>query len=219
MKEYLPVLKRCQLFAKIEPEALVHMLSCLGAQIVQIPKGGYILRQGEQAHSFGILLYGRAQIIKGDIEGSHTIVSSLEETELFAEAMVCAALDTLPVSVVACEACTVMMLRHERIMKACARGCIAHSQFIAGLLRIISQKNLILNQKMEIVMRRTTQEKLMTYLQMQSVRAGTRRFVIPYDRQGLADFLGVERSAMSTELSKMRKAGLIDFHKNEFEIL
>ena len=203
----------------MDAEGLLKLLSCLGAQIVHIPKGGYILRQGEKAHSFGVMLSGRGKIIRADLQGGHTLIAMIEPTELFAEAIACAAVESLPFSVMACEACTVLMFRHSRIMKGCPKGCTCHSKLITSLLRLISLKNLFLNQKMEIVMRRTTREKLMSYLYAQSRHTGSKRFLIPYDRQGLADFLGVDRSAMSAELSKMKKEGLIDFRKNEFEIL
>jgi len=219
MKEISPLLMNCPLFERLAPAALPQLLSCLNAQLVHVPKGGCILQQGDPARFFGVLLSGDAQIIRGDVQGSHTIIEAIRPSELFAEALACAALDSLPVNVVAASDCTVLLMEHSRVMRACSRGCVAHSILVTSLLRIVSQKNLQLNQKLEIVTQRSTREKLMAYLHSQSLRADSRRFSIPFDRQGLADYLGVERSAMSTELGKLKKAGLIDFCKNTFELL
>jgi len=219
MKEYISLLTRCALLERIAPGELLRMLECLGAQLLHFAKGSSILRQGDPARSFGLLLSGSAQIIRGDVHGSHDVIAAIQPGELFAEALACAALDALPVNVVAQSDCVVLMFSHSRVMQGCPRGCVAHSQLVTALLRLISQKNLQLNQKLEIVMQRTTREKLMAYLELQSRACGSRRFTIPFDRQGLADYLGVERSAMSTELNRLKKEGRIDFHKAVFELL
>ena len=219
MKEIPPLLMKCPLFARIDPADLPHLLSCLKAQQLHVPKGGHILTQGDPARFFGVLLSGRAQIIRGDMQGSHTVTAAVHPGDLFAEALICAGEEFLPVNVIATEECVVLLIEHNRLIHACQKGCMSHSLLVTSLLRILSQKTLLLNQKLEIVTRRTTREKLMAYLQTQSTHANSRRFIIPFDRQGLADYLGVERSAMSTELGKLKKAGLIDFRKNEFELL
>lgn len=216
MQQYLDQLQRCPLFSSVAPEALSPLLSCLKARVLHYPKGSTILQQGEPAHSIGILLCGGAQILRGDIHGSHSIVEALQPTELFGEIFACAALEALPVTVIANEDSTVLFLEHSRVLNACSSGCRAHSQLVTALLRLIARKTLLLNQKLEIVTQRTTKEKLLAYLQAQRTKTGSARFTIPFDRQQLADFLGVERSAMSTELNKLKKAGMIDFSKNDF---
>ena len=218
MKEYLPLLLRCPLFERINPDALLRMLSCLQAQRQQVSKGSIILHQGDAAGTFGVLLSGSAHIIHDDSSGSHSVIAHIAATEMFAEAIVCAGNAAMPFHVVAAEDSTVILLNHSRVMQCCRRGCMAHSQLVTALLRIISQKNLLLSQKLQIVMQRTTREKLMAYLMAQSQRAGSPRFTIPFDRQALADYLGVERSAMSTELNRLKKEGWVDFRRNDFHL-
>ncbi len=218
MKEYLPLLALCPLFEQMDPQGLEHMLSCLQAQRLLAPKGSSILRQGNRADHFGVLLSGSAHIIRGDVNGAHSIIAAIGPMDLFAEAIVCAGRDTLPFHVVATSDCTVLLFEHRRVIAPCAKGCMAHSQLVTALLRAISQKTLQLNQKLEIVMQRTTREKLMAYLLAQSQRAGSPSFTIPFDRQALADYLGVERSAMSTELNRLKKEGWVDFHRNDFHL-
>ena len=219
MKQYLSQLYQCPLFGRIEEEDLFKMLFCLNVQVFHFEKGRTILHQGTAARTFGILLGGHAHVISVDSHGNHTIVAAIHPGDVFAESFACAGVGMLPVSVTAVENCDVLLLDHARVMTACRNGCMAHSRLVTNLMSIIARKNVQLNQKLSIITRRTTREKLMAYFAQQQILSGASRFVIPFDRQGLADYLGVERSAMSAELSKMKKAGLIDYRKNEFEML
>ena len=130
----------------------------------------------------------------------------------------CAQLDRLPVTVIASADSRILQLACRRIIETCSQSCIFHSQLIHNLLKIVARKNLMLNQKIDFISRRTTREKLMAYLTAQAKAADSRIFSIPYNRQELADYLGVERSAMSAELGKLKKEGTIDFHRNHFTL-
>ena len=219
MSQYLTQIQSCELFARIEEDDLRKTLACLNVQAMHFEKGRTILHQGEAARRFGVLLRGNAHVMSIDSHGNHIIVTSIDPGELFAESFACAGVGLLPVSVVAAQDCDVLILDHARVMTGCRNGCMAHSYLVTNLMRIIAQKNVQLNQKLSIITRRTTREKLMAYFSQQQIRVGADRFVIPFDRQGLADYLGVDRSAMSAELSKMKRDGLIDYRKNEFELL
>lgn len=219
MKRYLSMFESVLLFDRIKSEDLLRMLDCLNAQVIPVRRGQMILRQGDPAARLGIVLGGSVHVITGDEQGNHAVITAIHEREVFGEAYACAGAPALPVSVVAAEDSMVMLLEHERVITGCRNGCMAHSLLVTNLMRVIARKNLVLNEKLSIVTRKTTRDKLLGYLLEQRRRAGTPRFAIPFDRQGLADYLGVERSAMSAELSKMKKDGLIDYRKNEFEIL
>ena len=219
MKHSLPLIRRCPLVSSMAEKELLHLLTCLSAQVMHCPKGSSILRQGEAAGLFGLLLRGQAQVIHSDMHGSCTIVSAIGEGELFAEAFACAGPIPMPVSVVTVTDCQVLLLEHSRLIRCCQNSCPAHFQLLAALLEAIARKNIQLNQKLDIVMRRTTREKLLAYLEAQSLRTGKTHFTIPFDRQALADYLGVDRSAMSTELARLRQDGLINFHRSDFELL
>ena len=219
MKQYISMLEDVQLFARIDKEDLLRSLTCLRAQVVSVCQGQVILRQGDPALRFGVVLSGSAYVMTGDEQGNHNIVAVIQGKEVFGETFACAQIPALPVSVVAAEDGLVLLLEHERVITGCRNGCMAHSCLVTNLMRVIAQKNLKINQKMNIVTRKTTREKLMAFLLEQKKQAGTSVFRIPFDRQDLADYLGVERSAMSAELSRMKRDGLIDYRKSEFEIL
>jgi len=127
--------------------------------------------------------------------------------------------ESLPVSMTASADGRVLLLDFSRIVTTCSNACQFHSRMIFNLLRLVAEKNLVFNQKIEITSRRTTREKLMTYLMYQAKLNKSSSFTIPYDRQGLADYLGVERSALSAEISRLRAEGIIESRKSEFTIL
>ena len=162
---------------------------------------------------------GKVQIAKDDFFGNRNIISMMEPSQLFGEAFACAGIEKLPVTATAVTDSEILLLDCRRVITTCGNSCEFHNRIIANLLRIVAAKNIMLNQKIELTSKRTTKEKLMAYLLMQAKQNKSRIFVIPYDRQELADYLGVERSAMSAELSKLRREGRIDYHKNQFKIL
>ncbi len=219
MQQYLTQIAHCPLFSRISNEDVFRALDLLNAKVIRFEKGAIILHQGMPSRIFGIVLEGSAQVITSDAGGNHTLVTTLYENDLFAEAFAFSGISSLPVSVVAAQDCAVLLLDHSRMTMRRQSEFPAHPILIANFLRIISRKNLQLNQKITILSQRTTRDKLMTYLRIQQQRTGSSRFVIPLDRQELADYLCVERSAMSAEIGKMKKAGLIACRKNEFEIL
>ncbi|MBO5197725.1 MAG: Crp/Fnr family transcriptional regulator [Lachnospiraceae bacterium] len=219
MKEFFPVLRNCSLFDGIEDENLSGLLACLGAKVTAYHKHQTIVREGEPAKYVGILLTGAAQLVREDYYGNRSIMARIEPTDLFGESFACAGIPALPVSVAASEDCQVMLIDCRRITMSCTNACAFHSRMIYNLLQVVSKKNLAFHQKLEILSQRTTREKLMTYLLAQAKLHHSNTFTIPYDRQSLADYLGVERSAMSAEISKLRRDGVIACEKSTFRLL
>lgn len=219
MEKFFPVLEKCPLFEGIDRADIPGMLACLGAVVRTVGKNQQILSEGDDARSVGILLSGSAQVEKQDFYGNRSIVGRVEPGELFAESFACAGVAVLPVSVVAIEDSQVMLIDCQRITVSCSNACSFHSKMIFNLLKAVAARNLQFHQKLEITAKRTTREKLMAYLLTQAKQASSNAFTIPYDRQALADYLGVERSAMSAELGKLRKDGVLDFDRSRFVIL
>lgn len=219
MEEYFDILSQCPLFSGISQEELKSMLSCLDGRITHIAKGSPVFLEGEPATFVGVVLSGKVQILRTDFYGNRSVLTVVSPGGLFAEAFACAEVETLPVSAVALESTSVLLLDCKRVLTSCPNACPFHSKLVRNLLRGIAQKNLMLTQKIRCMSQKTTQEKLMEFLLEQAKQHGSGEFVIPYDRQALADYLGVERSAMSAEISKLRKAGQIDCTGSRFRIL
>jgi CRP-like cAMP-binding protein len=219
VRKYLEIIEKSPLFKGIAQGDLTNMLDCLSASVHDYVKHAAIFFAGLPAERVGIILAGAAQVVRYDIFGNRTILTTLEQGGMFGETFACAGVETLPVSVLATEACKALLVDYRKIIVTCPSSCVFHNKMIENMMQILARKNLTLNQKIEAVSARTTREKLIVYLTAQAGRAGSRAFGIPLNRQELADYLSVDRSAMSAELSRMRDDGILEFHKNRFEIL
>lgn len=219
MKKYFEILRKCPLFEGVENEKLFVMLSCLGAKVEQFDKKYTIIAEGKPSKFICILLSGSAQVEQVDYYGNRSIVSHIQPAEVFGEAFACAMMPTAPVSVVANQLCDVMLIDSTRILHTCSNACGFHQQLIFNLMRNLAVKNLQFHQKIEVTSKRTTRDKLMTYLMLTAKREGSNSFDIPFDRQALADYLEVDRSGLSAEISKLRAEGVLQNRKNHFTLL
>ena len=219
MKKYFDVLRKCPLFNFIDDESLMRMLICFGAKVEFFDKKYTIFDEGSSAKYIGIVLSGNAQIIQVDYYGNRNILSSVEPSEMFAEAFACAEINSIPISVIANAPTEVMLIDCSHILHTCNNNCGFHQQLIFNLMKVLATQNIMFHKKIEITSKRTTRDKLMAYLLSYAKDIRKNSFDIPYDRQELADFLEVERSGLSTEIGKMRKEGIIESHKNHFVLL
>ena len=219
MKNYFEVLRRCPLFLGIADEDINGMLGCLGAYTHSYEKDAMIISEGDEARYVGVLLSCEAQIEQTDYYGNRSIVAAIEPSELFGETFACANIEYMPVDVVAAENSEVMFFDSSCVTRTCGRACAHHQQIIYNLMHIMANKNLVFHQKIEITSKRTTREKLMTYLMIQAKRAGKNTVEVPFDRQELADYLEVDRSGLSAEISKLRREGVLECVKNKFTLL
>jgi len=207
------------LFRGIAAEDLPVLLVCVGAGRRRYPKGTWLLRRGEVTGRLGLLLSGRVHIVREDFWGRRTIVGLAEPGDLFGESYACLPGEPLEVSVLAAADTEVLYLDAARAAVGCGQNCGFHTQLSRNLLALLAEKNLMLTRKMRHMARRTTRDKLLSYLSAQAMSAGSAEFDIPLDRQQLADYLSVDRSAMSAVLGKLRREGVLDFHKNHFHLL
>lgn len=219
MEENCIEIQKVPLFQNIAEPDMSKLLSCLSATMRTYDKGEMIFMAGERAEHVGIVCSGKVHVFTEDFMGNRTIMVALSESELFGEAFACAGTEQLPVSVMAVVKSEIMLINYRKIISTCPSTCVFHEKLIQNMLSILASKNVALSQKVEIISKRTTRDKLTAYLSEQALRTGKRKFTIPFDRQGLADFLCVERSAMSAELSKMQREGLVRTNRSEFELL
>ena len=219
MKDDFEALSRCPLFEGVEREEARAMLQCMQARTVSVGRGEAVLREDAPAEHVGILLEGGVQVVRDDFLGNRTIRTAVQPGELFGETFACAGVGRLPVSVEADRPSRALLIQLKRIIETCPSACGFHNRVVLNLLKVLAAKNLMLNGKLDITSRRTTREKLLAYLASQARAAGSNRFVIPFDRQGLADYLGVDRSALSVEIGKLRREGVIESERSAFKLL
>lgn len=216
MEKYLSILKNSKLFNGISADELRSMLDCLTAVTCSYRKGEYVFRRGEHIGSVAMLLDGGIHIQKEDYWGNLSILGEISAGEIFGEVYACLESDTIRNDAVAIRTSEVLFLDVKRILTMCPSACQFHGRLIRNLLSVLAEKNKMLTHKLEHMSKRTTREKLLSYLSEQSQRAGSPVFDIPFNRQQLADFLSVDRSAMSAELCRMRDDGLLSFDRNHF---
>lgn len=218
MKDFIPLLKRTKLFAGVGDEDILSMISCLGASLRSYRRGEYVLRQGERISDILVLVEGSLHIQKDDYWGNRSILGHIGVGEIFGEAYAASESGTLLNDVVAMEDSSVFFFDVKRVITTCSSACRFHSLVVQNLFFAISEKNRSLVQKLDYVSRRRTREKLISYLSEEAKKQNSAYITIPFNRQQLADYLSVDRSAMSNELCKMRDDGLLEFDKNRFKL-
>ena len=219
MKEYIPILSKTKLFLNMHEEDIIAMLGCLQARKKSFKKGEYVLRQGDHINDITVLVEGHLHVQRDDYWGNRSIISTLGVGEIFGEAYVGPDSGVLLNDVVAVEDSVVIFFDVFRLINVCSSACRFHSMVVQNLFLAISEKNRQLLQKLGHMSKRSTREKLISYLSEEAKRQKSGTITLPFNRQQLADFLSVDRSAMSSELGKMRGEGLIVFEKNKFTLL
>ncbi len=219
MEKYLEILKNTKLFSGVEEDDIRSMLSCMNAQLFSYKKGEYIFRQGDVIKHLYVVIDGKVHIQSDDYWGNRSILNEVSVHGIFGEAYAVHENVRTFNDAVASTDCIVAVFSLKKMLTLCTNMCRFHSSVIENLVDILASNNRSLVLKLTHISKRTTREKLISYLSVQSKLNHSNTFSIPFNRQQLADFLSVDRSAMSNELCKMRDQGLITFHKNEFTLL
>lgn len=209
-------LSETSLFAGISPDEITLLLQHLGAVQKHFAKGEMIYLAGLPIRSMGLVLAGRVQIENDDPWGNKNVLDSVEPGFVFAETYACIPDEPMMVSVIAAQASEILFLEIGRLLASCPNACTPHSRLIQNLLGISAQKNLALSRRIFHTSSKSIRGRLLSYLSFQSARCASRSFTIPFNRQQLADYLSVDRSALSNELSKMQQDGLLEVKKSHF---
>lgn len=218
MEEYLSILKKSNLFSGVQPEEISAMLKCLSARIKHYKKDEFIIRSGDYIRSVGMVLTGTALIIQEDFWGKRTIISEAMSGALFAETYACIPSLPIEMSVISDSECDVLFMDFNRIMNVCTSACSFHTRLLQNFLSSIARRNLILTKKMQHMSKKTIREKLLSYLSAESLKNNSSTFDIPFNRQQLADYLSIDRSALSNEMSKLQDEGILTYKKNRFTL-
>ena len=207
------------LFAGIKREDMGAMLHCIGYHISSFSRGEIIAFEGDHLKHIGIVLSGRVDMVKEDLWGNKTMLLRMGRNEIFGETFACGDDSLSTVTFLVSEDATVMFMPFSRVMHSCTMACGFHHRLIENMVRLIGGKNRELMQKVDVVSKRTIREKLLAYLSIQAQQQRQRYFEIPLGRVELAEYLCVDRSALTRELAKMKEDGLIDYDRNHFRIL
>lgn len=211
--------EKIKIFEGVEQENIPKMLSCINAFEKKYRKNEIILLTGDNVFNFGIVLNGSVNIVKENVYGDRRIIMAAEQYDMFSESMAAARVSESAFTVIAKEDSTILFIPLENALSTCSHSCAFHNRLIFNLVAILAKKNLLLSQKIDYLSSKTTRERVSKYLLNCFSKTGNTTLNIPYNRNDLAEYLGVDRSVLSRELSKMKKEGILDFYKNTFRIL
>ena len=218
MIENLDVLMNTPLFAGVGSAEMEPMLRCLDARFTRVKKDEIVLLQGSKPTWIGIVLSGQLHIVREDYDGNAALIAAVAPGEVFAEALCCAGVAESPITVIAAADSAMAQLRFDKLLHPCERACAWHTRLVDNMVGLIARKNLLLQQRMDIMAIHSVREKVLRYLGSFDRPRG-RIITLPFNREGMANYLCVERSALSHELSRMQRDGLIEFRKNKFKLL
>ncbi|MCH4178303.1 MAG: Crp/Fnr family transcriptional regulator [Megasphaera sp.] len=216
MEQVLSIIKKTPLFQGMEERAIMTLLHEFGVHKQVYEKGDFIFFAGDDVHHIGIVLSGKLHIIQEDYWGNRNIIAPVGAGNMFGEAFACLPGVAATVSVAVMDKAAVLFIDMSHIMKHHADLTAAQETLTMNLLRIMAQKNFILTKKIRYISQRSTRQKLMIFLSDEARRYGSSEFTISFNRQQLADYLSIDRSAMSAELSKMKREGMLEYHKEHF---
>ena len=207
-----------RLFQGIREHEIEAMLTCLSAEERTYGKDAYIYRAGDVTGRLGVVMEGAVNIIKDDVWGNRKIIENIGAGQIFGETYACLKGEPLMVDVQASERSRILFMDVNRILTTCSSSCDFHNRLIRSLMYVLAGKNLMLTKKMDIITPKSLRERVMVYLSQESVKQGCRTVTVPFNRQQMADYLSVDRSALSAELSRMQRDGVISYEKNRFTI-
>ena len=207
-----------RLFQGIREHEIEAMLTCLSAEERTYGKDAYIYRAGDVTGRLGVVMEGAVNIIKDDVWGNRKIIENIGGGQIFGETYACLKGEPLMVDVQASERSRILFMDVNRILTTCSSSCDFHNRLIRSLMYVLAGKNLMLTKKMDIITPKSLRERVMVYLSQESVKQESRTITVPFNRQQMADYMSVDRSALSAELSRMQRDGVISYEKNRFTI-
>ena len=211
------ILQSSSLFRHMTEEEIRKIVTCFGANVRRYGKGAFLWQQGEQVSHAGIVLRGAVEAVQYRADGSVHLMARQSAGGVFGDLLMAAGQPS-PVSLQATEESDVLYLPVDNILSSCSSCCPCHTLLRRNLLQEASEKFWALRQRLMYLAEPSLRARLLLYLRDEQKKAGTAVFTIPYNRQQLADFLAVNRSAMSRELSRLQDDGVLEYYRNSFRM-
>lgn len=219
IEQFINIIKESPLFYGIADDELTILLNCLTPKIYDYSKNEFIINTGEPIDRFGLVLEGEVIITKENAQGNRVVMSAIKKGGLFGEMFVFSSRKMWPVTVMAQSPCKILFLTNSDLVARCGKNCSWHTSMLNNFIRVISDKSIMLNKKVEYLSIKSIRGKICSYLFEQYRNAKSNIIVLPLNRNELADFLSISRPSMSREICKMRDEGIIDFHLSTFKII
>ena len=218
MERYIEDLGQAKLFAGIASERMAGLLDCINARRADYAKNEMIIEEGSKVHEFGIILSGHGRSVKWDAAGRLITITLLKKGSEIGVLLAANPDYGSPVSVQAEDQVSALLVPYDSMLARCTRACPEHEQLLRNYISIVAEKGLVLHERLDCLLKPSLRDKIMNYLLRVSAEQQSRTFSIPMDRNAMAEYLNIERSSLSRELSHMKRDGLIDYHKSSFRL-
>ena len=208
-------MEELMIFKDIELNDIIKMMKCFDGKKITYKKDRTILSNVINSNLLGIMISGVASLVRYDYKGNRSIIENLERNSVFGKTF--SYLDN-EVSVIAVTDCEVLLLDYTSLMNRCRKNCLCHNLLIDNIFDLLSQKIIDLNERLEVLSKRSTRDKLLTYLNLVSKKKGRKSFYLPLTYTELADYLSVDRSAMMREVKNLKDDGFISSNGKKLTI-
>lgn len=216
MNTYVSALCQSPLCTGMAPDEIAALWNDLRSHRRQYRRGEFIFFAGQEIRQLAVMLSGTVHLVQEDYWGNRNILAQIRSGAMFAEAFACLPHCRSTVDALAVDDVELIAIDAASILSGRTVPESVQVKAAANLLAILAERNVMLTEKIRYLSQRSTRQKLMFYLSDEAARQGSPSFVLPFNRQELADYLSVDRSAMSAELSRMKKEGLLEYEKNHF---
>ena len=218
LRPYYPLLRETSLLRLMRDDELDLLMSCFAPRVRRYQKGELLLLAGYETRETGILLEGQILALKNTPDGASVAITQMGPGGLFGDVL-SGSSQRSPVSIMAQTACLALYLPYDKIIKPCAQLHDSHLQLLKNLVQTISNKYFALDRRVELLICKSLRTRISLWLLEQAEQAGSDTFAVPLTRAGLAEYLNCDRSALSRELGRMQREGLIETFRGSFKIL
>ena len=218
LRPYYPLLRETSLLRLMRDDELDLLMSCFAPRVRRYQKGELLLLAGYETRETGILLEGQILALKNTPDGASVAITQMGPGGLFGDVL-SGSSQRSPVSIMAQTACLALYLPYDKIIQPCAQLHDSHLQLLKNLVQTISNKYFALDRRVELLICKSLRTRISLWLLEQAEQAGSDTFAVPLTRAGLAEYLNCDRSALSRELGRMQREGLIETFRGSFKIL
>lgn len=217
--ENIDFLMKLPIFYNLKTEEIINILNFFNYSKENFEKNNFIFEIGKPISKIGIILSGEINIIKEDFWGNRNILNKFKSGEIFGEVFALAKVSPNNILVETSQNSKILFLDLTNFSIDNENNSNEILKFLSNIFKISLKKNILFTEKLEHITKKTIREKIISYLSTEALKNRSNSFFIKFDRQELADYLFVERSALSRELSSMKKDGLIEYNKNHFTLI
>ncbi len=211
----LSLIARSPLFKNLDPSSLPLIFQHLHAEVRRFPAQALIASEGDPCTGIGIVLGGSIDVKKIHLSGKETTITEITPSETFGEVIIFSDHKTYPSALISQQKTTLLFISEEEILRLCRFNHV----FLKNLMGLLSNKVLMMSDKVRILSYDRLRQRIASYLIGFYHKTHSSTFTVPHNRQEMADYLSMPRPSLSRELKNMKTEGLISYRRNQFTLI